>query len=112
MDKQPWIASIRLACRRIKDNVKEEYSLEEVRALLKTKKLKKEREFSKSIVIFVIASNLVVLFASFYVTLKSNVEPSATAVAWFGFSTAEMWALAFIETNKIKKRSKEEEGEI
>lgn len=95
--------------------MKEQYTLEEVRELLNTKKIgrNKDKDVSLGIVIFVIITNIIVLYSSFYITLKTGIEPSTGLTVWFGFATAEVWALAFIKTRKNKPRKKSEsEGEI
>lgn len=43
-----------------------------------------------------------------YVFLRTSGEPTSLAVAWFAFTTGELWLLAGIKKNKIKKEKKDE----
>lgn len=52
--------------------------------------------FSKLIVSAVIAMNVVFTAAVLYIYLRVGSEPSILIGAWFGFTTAELWALAFL----------------
>lgn len=58
--------------------------------------------FSKLIVISVILLNVVFTGAILWVFLKTSSEPSSLVVAWFGFTTVELWSLAGIK--KAEKR--------
>ena len=60
-------------------------------------------KFSKLIVILVVILNTLFAAATLYVFLKTCGEPSALIVAWFGFTTGELWLLAGIKKKKIKK---------
>lgn len=62
-----------------------------------------EGKFSKFIVVFVITLNIIFTAAVLYLFLQTSSEPSALIVAWFGFTTTELWALASIKKKKIKK---------
>ena len=57
-------------------------------------------KFSKLVVISVILLNIVFTVAVFYVFCRVGSEPTALVAAWFGFTTAELWALAKIKTSE------------
>ena len=67
------------------------------------KAMEKVMKFSKIIVSLVVFLNTVFAFTVLYVFLKTCGEPSALIVAWFGFTTGELWLLAGIKKKKIKK---------
>ncbi len=60
-------------------------------------------KYSKKIVAAVILLNTVFAAAVLYVFLKTSGEPTSLVVAWFAFTTGELWLLAGIKKNKIKK---------
>ena len=69
-------------------------------------KKKKSSVFSKVIVSVVIALN--VAFTTETITLifaKTSCEPSGLIIAWFSFTTVELWSLAGIKKTKEKKES-------
>lgn len=66
---------------------------------LKKKENKKGR-FSKWVVSLVIFLNVVFACAVLYVFLRTSSEPTALVVAWFGFTTVELWELSKIRRNK------------
>ena len=66
------------------------------------KKTKKSK-FSKGIVIAVVVLNVVFTAAVLAVYLKTSTEPSSLVVAWFSFTTVELWNLAGIRKAKAKK---------
>ena len=66
------------------------------------KKRKKKGLFSKLIVISVILLNVVFTGAILWIFSKTSNEPSSLVVAWFGFTTVELWSLAGIK--KAEKR--------
>lgn len=66
-------------------------------------KKKKKGFFSKLIVSFVIALNVVFTIAVLAVFLKTSTEPSSLIVAWFSFTTVELWSLAGIKKAKERK---------
>ncbi len=95
------------------------YTVAELEAMLKDAKQKKKDSlpFDKKIITLIMMINLIVLFTSFYITLKTGVEPATTIKTWFAFAGAELWALAFIKRGKQKKEIKrfefeEKEGEF
>lgn len=68
-------------------------------------KNKKDGKFSKLIVSLVISLN--VLFAVWVLVIfeKTASEPSGLIVAWFSFTTVELWSLSRI---KIKGENKDD----
>jgi len=58
--------------------------------------------FSKKIVALVIALNIVFTGAVLYVFLRTGSEPTSLVVAWFSFTTVELWTLAGITKEKLK----------
>ena len=66
-------------------------------------------KFNKKIVVLVIALNALFVAADFMVIIKTGIEPAATVVAWFSFTTVELWALASIEQVKVKRRKESED---
>lgn len=60
-------------------------------------------KFSKVIVGLVIAANVAFTVAVLYIFLLTGVEPVALIAAWFAFSTGELWMLAKIKQQKIRK---------
>ena len=67
-----------------------------------TKKQKKSL-FSKIIVVSVISLNVIFTAAVLTIFLKTSTEPSSLVVAWFSFTTVELWSLAGIKKSKEKK---------
>ena len=59
--------------------------------------------FSKMIVIFVVLLNILFTGIVFYLFAITGNEPTTLIVAWFAFTTRELWLLARI---KIKKEDK------
>lgn len=53
--------------------------------------------FSKTIVALVIVLNVAFTAAVLYVFLRIGAEPTALVVAWFAFTTGELWLLAKIK---------------
>lgn len=66
-------------------------------------KKKKKSIFSKVIVSTVIALNVIFTIAVLVVFLKTSTEPSSLIVAWFSFTTVELWSLAGIKKAKERK---------
>lgn len=64
---------------------------------------KSKGRFSKGIVGFIIAVNVIFTVAVFYVFLKTSCEPTALITAWFSFTTVELWQLATIKKKKVDK---------
>ena len=70
-------------------------------------KKKKKSLFSKIIVSTVIILNVVFAVAVLAVFLKTSSEPSSLVVAWFSFTTVELWSLAGIKKSKEKRNEYE-----
>jgi hypothetical protein len=66
----------------------------------------KTPKFSKLVVSLVLLLNIIFTVAVFYMFWHVGHEPSALIVAWFGFTTGELWALS-----KIKQKEVERNGE-
>lgn len=69
----------------------------------KTKKRKSI--FSKIIVSTVITLNVIFTIAILKVFLATSCEPSSLIVAWFSFTTVELWSLAGIKKAEKKKEN-------
>jgi len=76
--------------------------------ILKYLNRKKDGRFSKKIVIFIILINIIFTLAVMYLFLKTGSEPVALVVAWFAFTTVELWSLASIKKNKEDNETKED----
>ena len=57
--------------------------------------------YSKFIVALVVLLNAVFTGAVLYLFLRTGSEPSTLIGCWFGFTTAELWALSGITKTKI-----------
>lgn len=66
---------------------------------------KKKSIFSKFIVVLVILLNVIFTGTILYIFSKTYSEPSALIVAWFSFTTVELWSLAGIKKAKAKKEN-------
>ena len=66
-------------------------------------KKKKKSFFSKFIVSAVITLNVIFTVAVLSVFLKTSTEPSSLIMAWFSFTTVELWSLAGIKKAKERK---------
>lgn len=66
-------------------------------------KKKKSGGFSKFIVSAVISLNVIFTIAVLTIFLKTSTEPSSLIVAWFSFTTVELWSLAGIKKAKERK---------
>lgn len=68
---------------------------------------KKERKslFSKLVVVSVILLNVIFTVAVLSIFLKTASEPSGLIIAWFSFTTVELWSLAGIKKAKEKKEN-------
>lgn len=60
------------------------------------------QRFSKKIVALVIMLNVAFTGAVLYVFLRTGAEPTSLVVAWFSFTTVELWTLAGITKEKLK----------
>ena len=61
------------------------------------------RKFSKWIVALVILLNVTFTGAVLYLCLKSSIVPDSLIVAWFAFTTGELWLLSGITREKVRK---------
>lgn len=66
-------------------------------------KKKKKGVFSKIIVSLVILLNTLFTATVLVIFCKTSVEPSSLIIAWFAFTTTELWSLAGIKKTKEKK---------
>lgn len=66
-------------------------------------KKKKNKSYSKFIIGFVIAANVIFTAAVLWVFLRTSVEPVALIGSWFTFTTVEVWQLAKIKQKKLEK---------
>lgn len=74
----------------------------------KNKHVKKsEVQYSKFWVSFIITCNVIFTVAILISFWKTGMEPSTLIGAWFSFTTVELWQLARIKKEKIKKEIKE-----
>ena len=64
---------------------------------------KKKNGFSKIVVMAVIALNVLFTGIVLSLFLKTGTEPSSLIVAWFSFTTVELWSLAGIKKAKERK---------
>ena len=64
---------------------------------------KKDGQFSRKIVTLVILLNVIFTSAVLYIFLKVGSEPTALIVAWFAFTTGELFLLAGIKKTEIKE---------
>ena len=70
---------------------------------LKEKDKKTKKEYSKIIVSLIIIINILFTIAIMVLFLKKGSEPTSLIVAWFSFTTVELWNLAKIKQHKINK---------
>lgn len=68
-------------------------------------KKKKKSLFSKIVVLSVIALNVIFTITVLSVFLETSSEPTSLVVAWFSFTTVELWSLAGIKKAKEKKEN-------
>lgn len=61
------------------------------------------KRFSKLIVALVIALNIAFTGAVIFVCLKGSFVPDSLIVAWFAFTTGELWLLSGITREKVRK---------
>ena len=59
--------------------------------------------FSKKVVSAIIALNSLFTIAVLVIFLKTSAEPTSLIVAWFSFTTVELWSLAGIKKTKERK---------
>ena len=68
--------------------------------------MRKSTDFSKSLVLAIVAANVIFTAAVLWVFLRTGSEPAALVAAWFAFTTGELWLLAGIKKEKLKGESK------
>ncbi len=68
-------------------------------------KKKKSGKFSKIVVISVILLNVIFTGIVLGMFSKTSSEPSSLIMAWFSFTTVELWSLAGIKKAKEKKEN-------
>ena len=61
-------------------------------------------KFSKKIVALVIALNVAFTGAVIFVCLRGSFVPDSLIVAWFAFTTGELWLLSGIRKAKMQGR--------
>lgn len=66
-----------------------------------------KRSFAKIIVPLVIILNVLFTAAVLYVFLKTSSEPVTLIGCWFAFTTGELWMLASIKKEKVRKGERE-----
>lgn len=69
------------------------------------KKKEKKSIFSKIVVMSVILLNVIFTGIVLAIFLTTSSEPSSLIVAWFSFTTVELWSLAGIKKAKEKKEN-------
>ena len=60
-------------------------------------------KFDKKIVTAIVVLNVLFAYKILDVFVKTGSEPSALVVAWFAFTTGELWSLSKIKRAKINK---------
>lgn len=63
----------------------------------------KRNRFSKWIVALVILLNALFTGAVLFVFLRVGSEPTTLVAAWFAFTTGELWLLAGITREKVRR---------
>ena len=58
--------------------------------------------FSKKIVALVLILNIAFTIAILYLFYRIGSEPTSLIVAWFSFTTVELWSLSKITREKVK----------
>ena len=60
-------------------------------------------KFSNFVVIMVVLLNIAFVVGVFCASLRSATIPDSLIVAWFAFTTGELWMLASIKKTKVRK---------
>jgi hypothetical protein len=63
----------------------------------------KKKDFSKLVVAMIIFLNASFTVAVLYTFLKVGTEPTSLIIAWFAFTTGELWLLSGITKTKIRE---------
>lgn len=61
------------------------------------------KKFSTIVVVAIIILNIIFTASVLYVFLKVGSEPTVLVATWFGFTTGELWLLANIKKEKVKR---------
>jgi hypothetical protein len=67
--------------------------------------------FSKKIVALVLILNIAFTMAILYLFYRIGNEPTSLIVAWFSFTTVELWSLSKITREKVKLEGRDESGD-
>lgn len=67
--------------------------------------------FSKKIVALVLFLNIAFTIAILYLFYRIGSEPASLIVAWFSFTTVELWSLSNITREKVKLEGRDESGD-
>lgn len=70
---------------------------------------KSKGNFSKFIVGFVIAINIIFTIAVLKIFKETSAEPTALIGAFFAFTTVELWQLATIKKSKVQSENRKGE---
>ena len=62
--------------------------------------------FSKVLVTLIVAANFAFTAAILFIFYSTYAEPATLIVAFFAFTTGELWALAFVKKKKLEKGEK------
>lgn len=60
-------------------------------------------KFSSGVVILCILMNMAFTLGVFLAAMSGAVIPDSLIIAWFGWTTGELWMLASIKKAKVKK---------
>lgn len=69
--------------------------------------MEKKGRFSKLIVTLVVILNILFTAAVLYIFLCTGNEPATLIGCWFAFTTGELWMLASIKKEKVRKGERE-----
>jgi len=85
-------------------NEEKKYTKEDILEMLADKKPvvknKKKDNFTKHLVVFIIFLNIVFAIAIMWLVFLTSYEPSALVVAFYSFTTVQLWNMAFIKKQK------------
>lgn len=65
--------------------------------------MKPKIKYSKKIVFLIIILNVFFTIGNLYVFLRVGSEPTTLTIAWFGFTTGELWMLSGIKKKEVDK---------
>lgn len=68
--------------------------------------------FSKWVVAMIITMNALFCLAVLYINYRGFYVSDALIAAWFGFTTAELWGLAFIKGKEIKHADSDSDCDV